>query len=532
MQLHGLPPLLVAQILHGLQARHRKGSRTDWYQLDRLCQRARDMGVQAIEQLPPANNRDHLTATIQTAARRALLHPDTERLKDTWDMAAFGKGGNLDFTGISQPWLRDAAKLWAFDYLPTRGGSKVTGAVQSRIHAVVRLSDSLRLQRDDGGLDYTRLGVSDIIAFCNRMAFLEATGEATARLRLSTCRMVKVVLDGGRTLGLTRAGQCLAGLPDDFVLRRGQIPDRWDDDEGGKDLPAEVMRVICDGLPLLEQRCGPEARTAVELLIDTGRRPGEICQLRFGCLEYDTDGQPILVYDNIKSRRLGRRLPIAGGTADLITAQQTRTFARFPDTPASELKLIPSAMANPDGRGGLSTTTLRDWHRRWLGELPAVSVATETTVDGRAVAVLLPYDMATINIYAYRHSYAQRHADAGVPVDVLRELMDHRRMDTTQRYYNVGEIRRREAVDRVAQIQFDRHGTRIWRDAKALLDDERVRLAVGEVAVPYGGCSEPSNVSAGGNACPIRFRCVGCGHFRTDASYLPDLEAYLADLLR
>ncbi|MBT2542914.1 transposase [Streptomyces sp. ISL-44] len=30
----------------------------------------------------------------------------------------------------------------------------------------------------------------------------------------------------------------------------------------------------------------------------------------------------------------------------------------------------------------------------------------------------------------------------------------------------------------------------------------------------------------------MRFRCVGCGHFRTDVSYLPDLEAYLADLLR
>ncbi|MFI6808957.1 hypothetical protein ACIBO6_28780 [Streptomyces luteogriseus] len=26
----------------------------------------------------------------------------------------------------------------------------------------------------------------------------------------------------------------------------------------------------------------------------------------------------------------------------------------------------------------------------------------------------------------YRHCYAQRHADAGVPVDVLQELMDHR----------------------------------------------------------------------------------------------------------
>src|SRR5262249_42454367 len=151
---------------------------------------------------------------------------------------------------------------------------------------------------------------------------------------------------------------------------------------------------------------------------------GEICGLRLDCLEYDSDGQPILVYDNIKSRRLGRRLPIARGTADVITTQQARTRDRYPHTPAGELKLLCSANANPHGRRGLSTTPRRDWHRRWLGDLPPVQVATESTVDGRAVAVLLPYDMTTINIYTYRHSYAQRHADAGVPVDVLRELMD------------------------------------------------------------------------------------------------------------
>jgi hypothetical protein len=50
--------------------------------------------------------------------------------------------------------------------------------------------------------------------------------------------------------------------------------------------------------------------------------------------------------------------------------------------------------------------------------------------------------------------------------------------------------------------------------------------------VPYGSCAEPSNVQAGGGACPFRFRCVGCDHFRTDVSYLPDLTAYLQDLLR
>ncbi|MGI8869761.1 MAG: transposase, partial [Mycobacteriales bacterium] len=52
------------------------------------------------------------------------------------------------------------------------------------------------------------------------------------------------------------------------------------------------------------------------------------------------------------------------------------------------------------------------------------------------------------------------------------------------------------------------------------------------VAVPFGVCAEPSNVKAGGGACPFRFRCAGCDHFRTDVSYLPDLQAYLDDLLR
>ncbi|MEU8691511.1 hypothetical protein [Streptomyces sp. NPDC048665] len=80
------------------------------------------------------------------------------------------------------------------------------------------------------------------------------------------------------------------------------------------------------------------------------------------------------------------------------------------------------------------------------------------------------------------------------------------------------ERRRREAVDRVTALQFDRHGQRVWRTAKSLLDSEHVRRAIGEVATAYGVCREPSNVAAGGRSCPLRFRCLGCEHFSTDLS--------------
>ena len=46
-----------------------------------------------------------------------------------------------------------------------------------------------------------------------------------------------------------------------------------------------------------------------------------------------------------------------------------------------------------------------------------------------------------------------------------------------------------------------------------------------------GKCSEPTNVRAGGQACPIRYQCAACPHFESDPSYLPELRVY-ADELR
>src|SRR4029077_6521528 len=50
------------------------------------------------------------------------------------------------------------------------------------------------------------------------------------------------------------------------------------------------------------------------------------------------------------------------------------------------------------------------------------------------------------------------------------------------------------------------------------------------VAVPYGNCIEPSNVKAGGQACPIRFQCAGCGFYRPDPSYLPAIDEHILSL--
>ncbi|KDA40567.1 transposase [Frankia sp. BMG5.23] len=358
----------------------------------------------------------------------------------------------------------------------------------------------------------------DIEAFLNRLAYLESIGTITGDARIRTCREVRTVLTRIRALGLTRPGGLASGLGDDFAVHRDDIPAQPEPAEPHRDLPPEIMRQVCDQLDSLTSA---EMRTAFSLAIDTGRRPEEIAALGFDCLTRDADGAPLLIYTNHKGHRLGRRLPIGENTADLVVTQQRRVRGRFPDTPIAELALLPTDRRNPAGRRPITAFSLSFHHRTWVSRMP-----TLTTSDG------VEFDRSRIVLYAYRHTYAQRHADAGVPIDVLRELMDHRKFDTTRQYYRVGEQRRREAVDRLTALQFDRHGNRVWQQAQALLDTAHARRAIGEVAVPFGICAEPSNVTAGGQACPYRFRCAGCDHFRTDVSYLPELTSYLDDLLR
>ncbi|MGH2705435.1 MAG: tyrosine-type recombinase/integrase, partial [Actinomycetota bacterium] len=232
-------------------------------------------------------------------------------------------------------------------------------------------------------------------------------------------------------------GQVAGGLGEDFAIHRDDIPEEPEPATPGRNLPPEIMRQLCSHLA---EVTSVEMRCAIELTIDTGRRPEEICQLAYDCLVRD-DGLPVLVYDNYKANRLGRRLPISEATAQVIDAQQRRVRSRYPHTPVGELKLLPTNRRNPDGRNAITAFSLAFHHRSWVSRLPLLH-----TADG------VEFDKWRIVLYAYRHSYAQRHADAGVPIDVLRELMDHRKLDTTKAYYRVGETRRREAVDRVAAL--------------------------------------------------------------------------------
>ncbi len=539
--LRGLRERIRLEVLYGLQVAVDEGRRTPPAAVAQLVDFVRRSDADSLLDLAGrdctgAGRHGGLFLRFAIARLRgALSDPETEATRDDWDLRVFGHGGRLSFAGIAQRWLRDAAKRWALAVL-ARTTARRPG-LGERVSALRVLSASLA-ERPDGGIYPRELGRADIDAFTNRVAHLTAAGTLSAYQRSKIIEHVARFLCQARQEGLARTGMAMAGLPEDFALGpRDHVRRPASDDEAGLALPSAVMDQLfsAESLRLLEDQRGPAWRALVELQAAVGRRTAEVCHLPWDCLAYDDhvdeDGaarrSPILVHDMPKVGVQGCRLPITETEAALIRSQQQRCRESYPRTPEERLALFPTPIKNPDGTRAMPPAQLAHVLRTWVDAMPRLD-SPERDAEGRPV----PFPRELVNPYAFRHSFAQRHADAGTPVDVLKELMGHTAITSTQGYYRVTARRRRSAVDALAALQVDRNGRRIRPLVETLLESEALRDQVGQVSVPFGICVEPSNVRAQGHACPFRFQCLACSHFRTDFSYQDELRSYLTQLLK
>src|ERR687887_527394 len=129
---------------------------------------------------------------------------------------------------------------------------------------------------------------------------------------------------------------------------------------------------------------GLTTRRAIELLADTGRRPNEICIIRIDCLDFDTERDEtgaeqklgVLLHDMPKVARTGCRLPIDQASVELILAQKRAVQARYPATPAKELRLFPRFYRNPHGTIPITPNHLSRIMRLWVTPCPSWSTST------------------------------------------------------------------------------------------------------------------------------------------------------------
>lgn len=539
LSLRGLPELVRLELLYAIGCRVQEQIRTGTGNMRGYVERLRSAGVASLldydpRRLDTGGNHENGRFARFALDRVRLVYgdADTERSRDRWDLRLFGLSGCLDFTGIGQDWLRQAAKGWAGAAL-VRVRSK--SELQHRVQAVAVLSGVLA-GGPGGGQDPVSLSRADVERFLLRVR--SGTGRPySSRRAAGIVEDTAFVLREARELGL------LPTLGASFAFRRRDGGPRVVEDEAGRALPpgvvaqldsqlhllAAVPGTACGpahrGLGVLGERAGEMAVLAYRLLKGTGRRVGETASLHLDCLDVDEHGKPVLVYDNHKAARMGRRLPLAdSGLVDAIRGQQAWVIARFPDTPREQLWLLPRANKNTDGRAHIPAHQILMWMRAWVAGIPAIGSGLR---DERGEPA--PFDRAAIHPHAFRHTYAQTLADQGVAPAVLRDLMDHASLSATLGYYRVGEAKKRAAMELLARHTVDNRGTARPADGPPSRVGQ-LREELSWVAVPMGKCAEPTNVRAGGGACPIRYQCASCPHFESDPSYLPELRAYAGQL--
>jgi integrase len=535
--LAALAPTLRWELLYALQQRDAQGQKLDPGAVRGLVTAVADLEALATTPYLEVAQRISTARNVRAYAHlltriidlkfeefRGIAHTD----KDVWDCLALdleapraGRRPNLssvEFTPISQRWLRDATKDWVHTFRPD------STQLRRTVQACTLASRALSV-RPGGGQEPHDLRFADMTAVFQALKnATQAGGQLyTSHYRRGLWARFVAVIDLGRSTELLR------DLPATFRRHPSHtiIEEDITEDQIGKAIPETVITQLDAHLDLLgtEDRYGrvwsitdtaTMFRTVYQVLRDTGRRPGELVPLAVDCLEVEA-GEYALVYDNRKKHRLRRRLPITAETAASI--QHWQHYRAGLDLPASAQRWLFPACNESSGPGHLTTHRFARALHQWVAAIPVL----HSDLPGPEGSPI-PFDRSLIYPYAFRHSYAQRHADAGVSVEILKELMDHTDLKVTQGYYTVSLKRKREAIKVMSRYVHNRSG------APCPGPGSVTRYELRSVAVPFGNCIEPTNVKAGGKQCPIRFQCAGCGFYRPDPSYLPAIEEHINTL--
>jgi len=539
--LSGVSPAVRHELLYALQQRDAAGiSLVPQYirrivaglpsELDSLLRLSKEF----ISELPAAASGVLNGLLLHVRRARVEFEGVDPTSGDVWECAlvglSAGRGrkyvavhGDIDFQSVRQQWLRELVKEYGRTVRPCVLDLRQTVYASS-------IASSALANRADGEAP-ERLSMADMNAVVDMFRITKRPEDGhdySTSHRRTLLRYWRTFLEFARQAGM------MDHVPGGFALNprfHTIAAVEASEDDIGRAVPERVIAQLDAHIALLGTSTSYESggwssadfarmyQVVYTVLRDTGRRPGEVTSLRRECLER-IDGKPTLLYDNHKRRRHGRRLPVSESTAQALEAWQ-KELDRLPAVPACGQWLFPSpGQRNRPRRGHLTTAQFCNRiFRDWVDELIPDLLDDRLDDNGEPLA----YDRTQIVPYGFRHAYAQRHADAGTRPDVLRELMDHRSLDVTMGYYKVSLTRKQEAVKTVARLAVDRHGApRGFEDALA--------YEVESVGVPYGGCTEPSNVKAGGGHCRIRFQCAGCDFYRPDPSYLPALEQQISDL--
>jgi integrase len=412
---------------------------------------------------------------------------DGEWASDKWDATQLGvparRGrGRARFDTISHDWLREPAKRWCRFRL-------ATGCAFATINA-----GALALSRFSWFLDerhpevtappgITRPVLEDYLAWL-------LTKNYSASTRALTLSMLRVFFDACHRHGW------LPGLAPNATIHVEELP--FHHVQVPRFIPEFVMNQL-ETEQALAQLPRTTTRNLIIVMIETGIRGGDACNLPFNPIITDSSGWPCLRFQASKVRA-EQLIPLSAKAAETIRAQQDHVRTSWPE---GSPWLFPGLAGNDDATKPYSHSNLTRQIRQWCQDIGLHDEAGEP---------------AAVTGHQFRHTLGTRLINSGVPQHIVQMMLGHASPNMTGHYAHVHDSTIRDEFDRYHAQRVNVAGDRIDYDAEApTASAEWVKHNLNRVrdSLPNGYCGRPPQQD-----CPHPNACLTCPDFQTTPQFL------------
>ena len=422
--------------------------------------------------------------------------PESEYEKDIWDLRNLGIEFNqakadykLNFTTISQHWLRQAAKQFIKYYLANQSWSE--GG--SKLRAIKHFSQFIKnehpfLQPEA----INRCLIIDLIAYL-ATSFL---ANRTRRGILVNIRQFTNLCAREGWLPITKEQL----IYDDDMPKDSKHVPRY--------IPQEVLTQLnqhIEGLP-------PYVKRLVLVIQGTGRRISEVCLLPFNPLLQDASGDWFLKHRQFKMNKEDT-IPITRDIATVIQEQQQAVREDYGDS--CEL-LFPnppeSCVSSGKRRKG------KPIYARHVNDCLNRLAKTHDIKDSSG-------QNWRFQSHQFRHTVGTSMINNGVPIHIVKRYLGHESFDMTMRYAHIHDKTLKEEFINFQEKIVDIAGQVMKsEDTPANNSDTQwMKKNVCFQSLPNGSCALPVIQS-----CPHANACLTCTHFRTTTVYLNQHQEQLS----
>ncbi len=422
--------------------------------------------------------------------------PESE--KEIWDLRKLGvslvksaRDHHLNFTFISQPWLRQATKSYIRYCLATQAG----GTCRNKLKYINQFSGFLnQLTREIKPNDIDRPLIVEYLSHLAKSDF-------GASYKQSSIGALKEFLE-------LCAREKWAEIKDKRLIYLSDYP------KPNNHLPKYIPPYIIEQLNHHLDALPPYIMRMVLMLQETGRRISEVCCLPWDCLRQDAQGDWFLLHYQFKMKQQ-ESIPISQELAAVIQEQQEFVISQWGQG-------FPYLFPTPKPRGKGNPISSNHFNYT-LKEL-----AYEKHICDESGQIY------QFHSHQFRHTVGTQMINNGVPIHIVQRYLGHKSLEMTLRYAHIHDQTLKEEFAKYQGKMVDISGKVVQPDNVMAeiaqgsnpnnIDEQWMKYNILAQALPNGLCSLP--VIQG--ACPYGAnKCLSCTHFKTDIRYLDKHQYHL-----